>query len=300
MIFIFILYALVAVCFTLAKASLSYAQPIFFVGIRSLIAGTLLLGYYALKTRAMPLIKREDVRDFLYIVLFHIYGTFTLDLVALQYMTSYKGAYIFNLSPFIAALFSYCYFSERMTKKKWLGLIIGFIGFMPELIIQAPGENKFSSFLNLTWGEFLMLGSVVCSVIGWTVVRKLVKKSYSPIMVNGTGMIGGGLLALVTSYCVESWNPVPVHDTYQLIRIMLLLILFANIIFYNLYGYLLKRYTATFLSFAGFITPLIAAGFGWLFLGESLSWHFFFSLCVVTFGLWLFYEQELHQGYITR
>ena len=70
------------------------------------------------------------------------------------------------------------------------------------------------------------------------------------------------------------------------------LIIIANIICYNLYGYLLSRYSATFLSFAGFMTPLFAAGLGWLFLNEQVTWHFFATIFMVIFGLYLFHERK--------
>jgi drug/metabolite transporter (DMT)-like permease len=78
------------------------------------------------------------------------------------------------------------------------------------------------------------------------------------------------------------------------------MIFIANILFYNLYGYLLKRYTATFLSFAGFVTPLFAAYFEWLFFGALMPIEFFITIIIVGFGIYLFYQEELNQGYIVR
>ncbi|MCV5950917.1 DMT family transporter, partial [Escherichia coli] len=66
---------------------------------------------------------------------------------------------------------------------------------------------------------------------------------------------------------------------------------------YNLYGTLLKRYSATFMSFAGFTTPLFTALFGWLVLGEIVTWPFYVSFCIVLLGLVLFDQEELKQSY---
>jgi drug/metabolite transporter (DMT)-like permease len=71
------------------------------------------------------------------------------------------------------------------------------------------------------------------------------------------------------------------------------MIIIANIIFYNLYGYLLHFYSATWLSFVGFITPLFAALYGWLFLNETIGWAYFISIFIVFWGLYLFYQDEL-------
>ena len=100
-------------------------------------------------------------------------------------------------------------------------------------------------------------------------------------------------------------KPVPVFSQTLVMRygnigesiIMLMiyslsLILIANIICYNLYGYLLSRYSPTFLSFAGFMTPLFAAFLGWLFLGEQVTWHFFATIGFVILGLYLFHEKK--------
>jgi drug/metabolite transporter (DMT)-like permease len=45
MLFVLLLYALFASVFTISKTGLMYTEPLFFVGIRMLFAGILLLAY---------------------------------------------------------------------------------------------------------------------------------------------------------------------------------------------------------------------------------------------------------------
>lgn len=285
-----------ALSFTLSKAGLAYAAPLFFVGFRMVVAGAVLIGYCYWHNPNMLAIARKDYTKFALIVLMHIYLSYVFDLVALQYMSSFKGAFIYNLSPFITALFSYLYFSERMTPKKWLGLGIGFAGFLPELVSQTCSPTALLSCVS--WPEIMMIGSVVAAVIGWIVMRLLVHDGYSPMAVNGIGMMGGGLLAFATSGVFEVWDPFPVSDWAAFAKIAMAVLIIANLIYYNIYGYLLRFYTATFMSFAGFLCPLFAALFGWYFLHEHITLSFFFSLFVVVIGLVIFYQEELKQGYI--
>jgi drug/metabolite transporter (DMT)-like permease len=55
----------------------------------------------------------------------------------------------------------------------------------------------------------------------------------------------------------------------------------------------MKHYTATFISFAGFIVPIFAGLIGWGFLNEKITWHFYASCLIILFGLYLFYQDEL-------
>ena len=298
MILIVFLYALCASTFTICKALLDYVKPFFFIGIRMMVAGVLLLIYSYWKDRKVFRIHKSDRWLFAQIVFFHVYFAYILDLWSLQYITSSKSSFLYNLSPFIAALFSYFCFSEKMTGKKWLGLFIGFSGFLPELLLSGSAGLSMNNFM-LSLPEVVLLGAVASGVYGWITLRRLVKdERYSPMMVNGVGMVGGGILAMITSFWVEGWAVSPVMQFWPFIKLTALIILVGNIMFYNFYGFLLKRYTATFLSFAGFTTPLFAALFGWFFLGEVVSWSFFLSIFVVFIGLYIFYQEELKQGYI--
>ena len=209
MILVLPLYALCAATFTLAKATLAYSLPFFYMGIRMTIAGLLLYGVYMLTYRKNHPIKSSDWWLFTQIMLFNIYFAYSADLWSLQYLTSIESALIFNMSPFIAAFFSYFWFSEVMTKKKWLGLSLGASSIIPLLFIRTNGHVLFG--FDRTIPIMVLIGGVTSSAYGWIVMRELVKKrAYSPIMVNGIGMFGGGFAALMTSYMIEPWNPSPV------------------------------------------------------------------------------------------
>lgn len=297
MILIIILYIFCAATFTIAKATLSTALPLFYMAVRMTVAGSLLMFLYFWQNKRLPIIHRQDHWLFIQTILLNIYIAYALDLWSLQYISSIESSLIFNLSPFFAALFSYFYFNEKLTKKKWLGLIIGFIGLLP-LIFDHGGAMHFSTKHVLPLGALLI--SVASSAYGWIIIRELVKiRQYSFIFVNSIAMIGGGLLAFITSYIMEPWAPSPVFDCYNFIKFITLIILFSNILFSNLYSYLLNYYTVTLISFFGFLTPIFAALLGFLFLDESIDTCSLFSFVSVMIGLIMFYREELKQGYVS-
>ena len=297
MIALILLYALCASMFTISKWGLVYSQPIFFVAVRMILAGTLLCGYLAVSLGLDKKLWHSVKRDwflFLQIIFFHIYLTYLCDLCALKDISSVESAFIYNLSPFIAALMSYFWFDEYMTSKKWLGLLIGFGAYLPQVL--AYGNVHLFSH---AWPRLLTLLAVVSSTYGWILLRALMKKGYSPVFVNAIGMFFGGLIALVTSFLTESWTP-PVTAWVPFAQATVLIVVVANLLFYNLYGVLLRHYTATFLSFAGFMCPFFAALFGHFFLGETFAPSLILSFLLVCSGLAIFYHEELKQGYIAE
>lgn len=288
MLLIFCSYALCASTFTLAKAALSYAKPFFFVGFRMTVAGILLLTYeYVRKGSWVQPIASQDRTLFMRIMLFHIYGAYMAEMWAQQYLASYQTAFLYNLSPIMTALFSYWWWGERLTKVQLGGLVLGLCGIL--ISSRLPGDCC------VAWVPVLVMWSaVLCSVWGWMTMKVLVQRNkYSPIFINGVGMVSGGILALLTSALCEPWAQGTLVTAWTpFICLTALVILFANIIFYNAYSFLLKRYSATLLSFAGLSVPFFAALFGVIFLSEPLSFSCLMSMIVVSGGLYLFYKEE--------
>jgi drug/metabolite transporter (DMT)-like permease len=294
MILVFILFALFASVFTVGKTALEFSQPFFLVGIRMFIAGILLLAYEYFKNPQNIRFRKQDFWAIFKLAVFNIYLTNTFEFWGLQYLSSFKTCFIYSFSPFISALISYFVFSETMTRRKWIGLSIGCIGFLPILFSNEGGENVTGKVFFFSLPEIAVMLACVSSVYGWILLKDIVRnRQYSPLFVNGISMLIGGVIALIHSSITETWNPVPVTDFLIFAECGITLIVISNFICYNLYGYLLKKYSATFLSFAGFTTPMFTAIFGWIFLSETISIEFYLSVSIVFTGLYLFNQEEL-------
>jgi drug/metabolite transporter (DMT)-like permease len=264
------------------------------------VAGVFMLLFQYFAHRDKFIFKKKDLWRFFLLAVFNIYFTNILEFWGLQYLTSFKTCFIYSLSPFIAALLSYVILSETMSAKKWIGLGIGVLGIVPVLLNESSSEADIGHVFLFSWAEISVMGAAICSVYGWILLRQLVNENgYSPLMANGLSMLIGGGMALSHSSLVENWNPIPVTEYFPFLECAILLIILSNLLAYNLYGYLLRKFTATFISFAGFTTPLFTAFFGWLFLGEVVTLPFYLSAIIVFCGLLMFYQEELKRGYYT-
>lgn len=297
------LYATWSSMFSLGKIALQYSPPIFLTGARMWIAGAILLGYLALRKKKIFQMEKKHFLSICLLAFFSIYLCNILEFWGLQHLSAAKTCFIYSLSPFFAAFFSYLHFKEKMTPRKWMGLGIGFVGLIPVFMTQTGSEGLLQAFSFFSWPELAIVGATLCAVYGWVLMRLVVKDNdVSPMMASGSSMFIGGGFALIHSFFIDNWNPLPVAGTDMLpfIKITLLMTFLSNIICYNIYGMLLKKYTATFLSFVGLLSPIFASLSGWLFLGEEPSWTIGFSTLIVVLGLWVFYSTELKQGYIVR
>lgn len=297
------LYAVWSSTFSIGKLALAFSPPVFLTGFRMFLAGAILFAYLMIAKRSSFQLRMKQW-GFLFILgFFSVYLTNILEFWGLQHLTAAKASFIYSLSPFFSALFSYIHFKEKMNSRKWLGLGIGFLGFIPVLLMQTGSEDLLSVWKFLSLPSLALMGAALASVYGWVLLRLAVKQSeISPFMANGTSMLLGGAMALVHSFFVDSWSPIPIErgHVFDVTKIILILTFLSNIVCYNLYGMMLKRYTATFLSFMGLLSPIFASFAGWIFLREPISWTIFFSTAIVSTGLWIVYRAELKQGYIVK
>lgn len=287
----FLLYALFGFTFTLGKIALLYSAPFFFIACRMLLGGGGLLAYiYSSKhIRCTP--QKEDWPHYAQIALFGIFVPYCLRAWGLQYLSSTKAAFIFTLMPFFTALFSYYFHREKLNGHKALGLTIGFLGMMPTLLTSSSTESLLSAFGCISWPELAMLGAVASFAYTLIAMQTLVKHRGCPaVLANGVTMVLGGFLSLNAAILVEDpW----IKGSFAIFSgILLLQIVISNIICSNLQANLLKHYSPTFMAFAGFLTPLCAAFYGWLLLNERVCPQYLVSFVCVFVGLFIYYYDE--------
>lgn len=287
-------YAILASTFTIAKVTLSYADPFFLLFFRLILAGIiLLLASFLLGHDS----RRAIVRDkslFLQAGLFHAFFAFAPEFWALQYISSAKTSIMYGITPFVAALLSYRIYNEKLTAQKISALIIGFSGLFPILLFTGE-ENLFTQVFSISIPELVLLGAIFSASYAWFIVKKLMARGHSLLVINGISMGIGGLLCGLT--LLVSHGGIPpvgalVSNWPSFLAWLGLLILVAHVLSYNLYGYILKFYSITFMTLCGFLSPLFSSLYGWYFLSEPISWHHGLSLGLITAALTLYYQAE--------
>lgn len=294
MFLVILLYALWGFTFTLGKIILSYAQPFFSVGTRMFVSGLSMTAYILIRHRMRCYPARTDFYYYLQLITFGVCLPYTARSWALQFMSTMKSALIFNLTPFFAAFFAYLFLNEKLSFHKILGLIIGFAGMFPVLWLHSSTEGGFNFFGFLSVPEIAMLIAVASLSYSLIIMQQLVKhRGCPPVLVNATSMVIGGALILSFSSIVEvdkiKSNP------WTFATLLLVQLVISNLICANLQATLLKKYSSTLMAFATFLSPLFAAFYGWILLGENVTWHFFASFLLVMVGLAIYYYDDFYK-----
>lgn len=295
------LFATWSSIFPIGKLLLEVSPPLFLTAFRMCFAGVLLVGYLIFFKKSSLKFGWKGWLSIGLLAFFSIYLTNILEFWSLKRLSSAKTCFIYSLSPFFTALLSYFHFKEKMTPMKWLGMSIGFLGFIPVFMLNTGSEGLLGAFAGFSWPEIAMVFASFFGVYGWILLRMCVKdRQMDFFAVNGLSMLLGGLMALTHSFFSDVWAPTPVSPGHfpQFFQGVVAASFISNILCYNLYGYLSKKFTATLLSFFGLLSPIFASITGWFVLGEVPSLAIIGSTFIVLFGLWIVYREELRQGYI--
>jgi drug/metabolite transporter (DMT)-like permease len=285
------IYALLATTFVIAKLALAFAHPFFLIGVRMTLAGLILGGWLFFTSRKCLKIKKEDLFSFLKITFFHVYLAFSCEFWALQYLSSAKTNLIYTSTPFIAAILSYFILGEKLSWKKSLGLTLGLIGLMP---VTLTNESNLASswFQEEMFPEAVLMIAVVSAAYAWFEIKKMMNKGYSLVLINGFAMFVGGIASLLSSWIFFGNESFTVTQPLEFLKYVGLMIVVSNLIFYNAYAWLMKKHSITFLTFAGFLSPVFGAIYGRTLLNEEIGWQYACSLVLITIALYIFYKEE--------
>lgn len=300
MILIWLTHALYASTFTLTKIALNYISPFALISIRFIVGGGALLGGYLLMSKQATEIRAHFWWYAVNLSLFIAYIPFACEFWGLQFLSSSKACLLYNLAPFVTAILSFILLGERLTKKQWIGLVIGFIGFIPILATQTNTEEMWQVTSYISLPELVLIVAVITNSYGWIVIQRAQQvDGYSPYFLNGVAMLGGGLLALTQIMLFEGIPALSSFDWHNLVYLeeafyisvsALTVISTACCLMYTL---LVARYTATFIAFTAFTTPLFTALLGYFFLCEKIGIPFMATMLIVFCGLYLFYQDEI-------
>lgn len=238
------------------------ASKLIFAGARFALGGLLvwIIGCFQKKTPLAP--KKSELPP-----IFLLGGVQT----ALQYFCSYIGvgytsaantSIITACMSFFVVLMAPLFFKgDRLTAKKILGCILGFLGV---LFINFSGIGQGLSFSFL--GEGMVLLSTLCAAGGNLLTKGLMKKK-NPVSVTAFQLLFGGVLLLASGFCLGGVLRI---SSVQAALLLLYLALVSAVAF-TLWTAVLSWHPVSKISIFNLLVPV----FGTLWSGILLSEHVF-------------------------
>lgn len=197
-----------------------------------------------------------------------------------QYTTASTAALIIGTIPLLTSLLGYCVYKERMNLRKWLGILLGFLGVL--FVIGGSGGLRFWPF-TFGSGEFLVFLAALGYAVGNLFVKKL-SEVLSPLLITAQMHL---LASVFLWLSVLLWKD-PIHLSAPALTLWVLLLsstapALATIGFNMGIQRIGPASTSMFLNGI----PAASMIFAVLFLGEAIHLsHFAGFACIVT-GIYL-------------
>lgn len=238
------------------------ASRIMLAGARFMIAGVMTIGFGSLVAKRFLFPQRGSLKSIAALALVQTVGQYYFFFMSLANTSGVRGSIINASGNFIAILFAvYIFRFEKMTWKKMIGCIIGFLG----IIVIMGGRNALLSGGALTWaGEGAMLAADLFYAASSCMI-KIFSKKENPVILSGYQFVlGGAVLFLIGSLM---GGHLIFYETGCIWNLLYLGFISAGA--YTLWGVLLKYNPVSRVSILGFINPVMGVLLSALFLGEG-------------------------------
>jgi drug/metabolite transporter (DMT)-like permease len=251
--------------------------PALFGGLRFLTAGLIFLAYLRWRGHAFP--ARRELLDMVIVGIALLVISNGLVIWAEQWVPSGIAALLVATLPFWMAGFEAALPSgERLTRRKVMGIIIGFTG----LVILFSPEIKTSFDMAYLQGVAALLLAPLCWSAGSVYSKSRPAKSH-PLMAATMQMIVAGIILILIGGMFGEWQRFSLDP--EGLAAMAYLVVFGSIVGYGSFIYALAKLPATKVAMYAYVNPLIAVVLGWLILGERMDWSVLLATAFVLLGV---------------
>ncbi len=238
------------------------ASIMLFAGVRFFLAGVLTILIFSIARRRILFPKKKNFGRVLTVSAFQTVIQYIFFYLGLAYTSGVKGTVASGSSAFFAVLIASLFFKqERLTAKKILACVAGFLGI---IIINLDGLT----FTN-DWLDLMGVGMVLLSTIAYSISSVLMKK-YSakedPVTISGYQFLFGGLFMIATG--LIAGGRITLDSLGGVADLIYLSLLSA--VAYAVWGILLKYNPVSRVTVFSFATPVFGVLLTMLFLpGEA-------------------------------
>lgn len=226
------------------------------VGLQFVLAGLLTIGIYSAASKKFLLPKKESVKGVVIVSVLQTVLQYALLYIGLSQTTAVKGAILKSTDVFFVALIASLIFRmEKLTAKKLISCIIGFLGVV---IMNLDGL----SFNINPIGDGLVVVGIIAYAFS-VVMTKIFAQKEDPIVLCGYQMgFGGVVLSLIGFVFGGKFDFVGMLPVF-----VGLSLLYA--VSYTLWTILLKYNPASSVTIYSFMIPVFGVVFSALLLSED-------------------------------
>lgn len=249
-----------------------------FAGIRFTIAGLLLLAYVTVtgKPLAQPPARLGQLA---LLGLVSTAGQYLFYYVGLAYSTGVKVSITTATSTFFSVLLAhFIYADDRLSGRRLLGCLLGFLGVVAVNLGGTGFDLRFSPL-----GEgFILIAAVLFSIAG--IYGKRLSRNIDVVAMTGWQLMLGGLMLTIAGFLTGGHFARFDLEATALLAYLAILSAAA----FALWSLLLKHNPVGRIAIFNTLIPLFGVTLSGLLLGESiLEWKNLAALVLVCAGIWM-------------
>lgn len=256
------------------------ASQVLFAGWRFTLAGAGLLIFAAAVRRPVVAQGVRYVGQLTLLGLTQTAVQYVFFYIGLAHTTGVKSS-IMNATGvfFSVALAHFIYVDDRMSSRKTLGCLIGFLGV---IVVNVGGSNELRPDLTLLGEGFVVIAALVLAAA--SIYGKRLSQSLDPMVMTGWQLLIGGVLLTVAGTAFGGHID---HLDFKSGALLIYLVVLSSVAF-AIWSLLLKHNPVGLIAAFNFLVPVSGVGLSAAFLGESI-WHWknLAALVLVSAGIWL-------------
>lgn len=237
---------------TIAKVVMPhYIGPFGFIMLR--VVGACILFWLVSFFIPKETIERKDFLRFAFTALFGMCINMLMFFKGLQLSTPINSGVIVTLTPIIILILSAFFLKEKLTRFKFLGIALGFIGAL--LLILYGSSTKVINAPDISLGNTMLLVNAV-SFGAYLVMVKPLTKKYSTVTLMKWMFLLGVIYTFpftITEFIEVSWKTLPFEAIWRIGFV----ILGTTFLTYMFNVYALKTLPATTIGAFTYLQPII-------------------------------------------
>lgn len=256
------------------------AGQVLFAGWRFALAGAILLIVAVGLRKPVLAMTRRQAGEIALLGLTQTTIQYVFFYVGLAHASGVKSSIMNATGVFFSVVLAhFIYADDRLSGRKALGCLIGFLGVVVVNLGGGAGLGFDFSFL----GEgFVIIAAFVLAAA--TIYGKRLSRSLDPMVMTGWQLLIGGLI--LTGGGMASGGHLQALDPTS--GALLLYLALLSSIAFAVWSLLLKHNPVGLIAAFNFLIPVFGVSLSAIFLGESvLRWSYLIALVLVCGGIWL-------------